>query len=694
MRGWLLMVAAQAAFAAAPALTELKPRGAEIGRPFTLTVIGRNLIEGATVTSTLPAAFTPVLTPQSPGSMMYGPGRTASFLVELKADAAPGVYPIRVETPSGLSNILLFTLGTYPETQEEESAVGSPPHRNDSIETAEPVRSTPVVVNGTLRGAERDVFRVYGKAGERRVFEVEARRAGSAVDPVIRILDGTGKQLARSDDSPGASLDARLDFAFPAEGNYYVEIADARFSNQAHNFYRLKMGSYRYAEGIFPLGGRRGEQTQVTFFGTKLGTAQAVADLRAPSATDAFGKVALPDSPALPFVFAIGDYPEVREPLDKAAAIPVTINGRLDKAGEVDRYKLAVEPGDKLILEMQARELGTSKIEAILTAYDAAGKKLGSAGDQPLVEDVFAVQNSSRTSSDPFLNITVPPDVRELTVTVEDLALRGGPLYGYRLSARKQSEDFKLTIATPQVNIPAGGSALVVATADRRGFDGPIQLTVANPPKGIQVEGGFIPREYLDASNQRTVNRRGILVITADSDTKLDTAQLEVWGEGRASDGAVLKRRARGIGMSLDVAGATDQGVVDRQRSLTAPWLGLDLPVAIGEQPSATLAVRQTAVKPMEEGVRYEYAWEWTIRGSLTPPRSVGVEVPGAKDLRIIDMKAEKMGGTFAVTTTKATDPAKYDLYINGRLRTDDGDEVIVSRPIAFEVTGGTLSAK
>jgi hypothetical protein len=693
MRGWVLIVAAQAAFAAAPALTELKPRGAEIGRPFTLTVVGRNLIEGAQVTSTLPATFTPVLTPPTPG-MMAAPGRTASYLVELKADAAPGVYPVRVETPSGISNVLLFTLGTYPETAEEESAPGALPHRNDSIETAEPVRSTPVVVNGTLRGPERDVFRVYGKGGERRVFEVEARRSGSAVDPVLRILDGAGKQLARSDDSPGASLDARLDFTFPAEGNYYVEIADARFSNQGQNFYRLKMGSYRYAEGIFPLGGRRGEQTTVTFLGAKLGNAQVVADLRKAADTDAFTKVALPDSPALPFVFAIGEYPEAREPLERAAAIPITINGRLDKAGEIDRYKLAVEPGEKLILELQARELGTSKIEAIVTAYDAAGKKLGSAGDQPLTEDVFAVQNSSRTSSDPFLNVTVPPDVRELTVTVEDLASRGGPLYGYRLTARKQSEDFKLTIATPQVNIPAGGTTTVVATADRRGFDGPIQLTVAKAPKGVRVEGGFIPREYLDASNTRTVNRRGILLLTADADAKLDTGSLEIWGEARLSDGTVLKRRARGVGMAIDVSGATDQGVVDRQRPLTAPWLGLDLPAAIGEQPSATLAVKQTAIKPMEEGVRYEYAWEWTMRGTLMPPRTVGVEVTGAKDLRVIDMKANRMGGTFAVTTTKATDPAKYDLYITGRLRTDDGDEVIVSRPIAFEVTGGTLSAK
>ena len=51
---------------APPALTELRPRGAEIGRPFTLTAIGRNLGEGARITTTLPASFTPVMPPDSP----------------------------------------------------------------------------------------------------------------------------------------------------------------------------------------------------------------------------------------------------------------------------------------------------------------------------------------------------------------------------------------------------------------------------------------------------------------------------------------------------------------------------------------------------------------------------------------------------------------------------------------------------
>lgn len=686
----LTALSVHAALAAAPAITELRPRGAEIGRPFTLTAIGRNLEEGARISSTLPATFTPVIPSQTPGAMA-APGRSVAFLVELKSDAAPGVYPVRIETQSGMSNILLFTLGTYPEVTEEESQPGSLPNRNDTIETAEPVRSTPVVVNGTLRGPERDLFRVYGKATERRVFEVEARRAGSAVDAVLRILDSSGKQLARSDDSFGAGLDPRIDFTFPAEGNYYVEIADARFSNQAQNYYRLKMGAYRYAEGIFPLGGRRGEQTPVTFFGAKLGTVQSTADLRSAAPTDAFTRTALPDSPALPFLFAIGDYPEFREPVANAIALPGIVNGRLDKPGEVDRYKLKVEPGDKLLLEMQARELGTSRIEAIITAYDASGKKLGSAGDQPLPEDVFAVQNSSRTSSDPFLNITVPPDTRELTITIEDLALRGGPQYAYRLIARKQAEDFRLSIASPQLNLPAGGTIALTVTADRRGYDGPIQLAISDHPLGMRVEGGFIPREYLDASGARTVNRSGVLLVTVDEGATIGVNQLQVWGEAKLSDGTTLRRRARGPAMVIDVAGATEQGVVDRQRPVTAPWLGLELPVAMGEAPSGSLEVRQTTFKQMEEGARYEYTWKWAVRGKATPPSTVGVSVIGAKDLRIIDMKSAPgaMTGTFAVTTTKATDPARYDLYVNGRLRTEDGsEEVIFSRPIAFEVGG------
>src|ERR1019366_3259045 len=63
---WLAAFAVQAALAATPAITELRPRGAEIGRPFTLTAVGRNLAEGARVTTTLPASFTLVTNLSTP----------------------------------------------------------------------------------------------------------------------------------------------------------------------------------------------------------------------------------------------------------------------------------------------------------------------------------------------------------------------------------------------------------------------------------------------------------------------------------------------------------------------------------------------------------------------------------------------------------------------------------------------------
>ena len=73
----------------------------------------------------------------------------------------------------------------------------------------------------------------------------------------------------------------------------------------------------------FPLGGRRGEQTQVTFFGGHAGAgAQTTADLRNAGPTEAFTRVALPDSPALPFLFAVSDLPEVARTRGRRGAHP------------------------------------------------------------------------------------------------------------------------------------------------------------------------------------------------------------------------------------------------------------------------------------------------------------------------------------------------------------------------------------
>src|SRR6185295_4071774 len=101
--------------------------------------------------------------------------------------------------------------------------------------------------------------------------------------------------------------------------------------------------SYAYPQEIFPLGGRRGESVQVS-----LGTQKITADLRNLAADVKQIYINLPDNPALPLPFAVGDAPEVSEPLSAAVTAPATINGRLSKAGEVDRYQIETTPGEWL----------------------------------------------------------------------------------------------------------------------------------------------------------------------------------------------------------------------------------------------------------------------------------------------------------------------------------------------------------
>src|SRR5688500_7831109 len=657
------------ALSAQPVITDLQPRGAQKGKPFTLTLAGRNLGEGAKIVSTLPATFT-LLAPDLPaplrGSAMENEDRYATFLVEPLADLTVGVYPIRVVTSDGVSNVQLFTVGAFAELIEDESRPGALPNTSDSMETAQPLPSPPFTLNGTLRGPERDIYRLSARDGDKRVIEVEARRAGSAIDPLLEILDANGRMIARSEDEPLLGLDARVDVTFPRDGDYYVVVRDARFSTQSANFYRLKIGSYSYPRDVFPLGGRRGALVE-----TSLGLEKISVDLRNAGSNVRQVFVNVPGSPALPVPFAVGDDPEVNAPVDALITSPVTINSRLLKAGQVDRYTLRVPPSRALTFRIQARELGTSKLMAVITVRDENGNVLGRSGDEPLAEDFFNV-NQSRTAGDPMLRLQAPADVNHVTVTVEDLALRGGPDYAYRLNVQPVSKDFRLVLNSPFVNVPSGGSVAVPVTVQRQGFDDEIHLRVANPPKGLRVEGGFVAAAQPVKETPQNRNSRGVLILTAEPDETFELLELTVEGVARLPDGSTIVRKAEGPGMVVAVAGAIEQGAVDRQRSLTAPWMGLELVTAPTKPRPATLQVMMLDRARMEEGDQIKFRWKWVLRDATQAlPKTVTAEMVGSADVRVIDMQPDAQdpsAGTFVMTTTKLTRPSSYDMFVTSKI--------------------------
>jgi hypothetical protein len=670
-RSFAIVLLAAALQAAPPSIRDIQPRGAQRGKSLTLYLRGEGLAQGAQVKSTLPASFSQLTLSKDPLSEFGGmsrPNAVLPFLVALKPDTPVGLYPIRVVTPDGISNVVLFSVGDLPEVEEIEAK--NPKQPNNFPPEAQKV-AIPAVINGTLEGPDVDNFVFSAKAGQKLVFEVEARRAGSAVDPAIEIFDSTGREIARNDDAPGLGVDSRVEVAFPKAGEYRILVHDSKFSEQSQNYYRLKIGSYAYADTLFPLGGHRGETAEVTLLGGNLPhPVKTQVDLKTKSG---FVFVHVPGSSSAPFLFAVGDRPEALEPESGPAVLTegTTVNGRISKGGEIDRYKLKVEPGQRWLFEMEAASLGTSQLDAILTLTDAAGKKLASGDDG--------------NGADPVLAFKVPAGVSELNLAVEDLLGRGGNLFAYRLRAQQQAADFSVELSTPFVNVPAGGTAAVTCAVQRRGYSGAVQLAIPNLPPGFHVAGGHVAPEAAGQSFNNAVRRAsaGTLTITADAGVKPQSLELTVVGIGKTKNGEI-RRTARGPGMITAVKG-------DKQKPFTAPWLEMQLPMATTsalpitlESPTPRIRIAQGFEYPIEYRVHRKEGAKLIGKVTAQATSTVG-------NLRINKGVASKNpdSGSVTLATNFATPATSFDMLLSAQAEVDGKPVTILAPALEFEVVPG-----
>ena len=102
----------------------------------------------------------------------------------------------------------------------------------------------PLAVPFTLTGrlAKREGvagYRFAGQKGRPVTFEVEAQALGFPLAPVLRVLDATGKQLARAEPATPQS-DVALSFAPPADGTYRVEVRDLYDEGSPRHLFRLR----------------------------------------------------------------------------------------------------------------------------------------------------------------------------------------------------------------------------------------------------------------------------------------------------------------------------------------------------------------------------------------------------------------------------------------------------------------------
>jgi hypothetical protein len=171
---------------------------------------------GPYVTSVFPLAVNPGGTASLRAEgFNFDPAQTITLAVPETAPRGPWLTAL--PTAQGPTLALPLVVTPLPLAREEGDAAAE-------FTSAQSLAMPTALSGGLGAPGDGDVYRFEGKKGQIYAFEVIARRAGTAIDAVLRVVNDKGAALAEADDTFGK--DPRLEWTAPADGPYAVQIVD------------------------------------------------------------------------------------------------------------------------------------------------------------------------------------------------------------------------------------------------------------------------------------------------------------------------------------------------------------------------------------------------------------------------------------------------------------------------------------
>jgi hypothetical protein len=620
---WLLAALFSAASAEPPHTSFIFPAGAQRGTKVEVRVGGCYLHQQAPWRMTgdgVQASPTVRLAPETiwfEGPKIYPPlsSRKEDYpkdyvgAVEIDTDAAPGPRYWRVSTSQGTTAARTFVVGDLPEVVEQEID-------GDPVPTEV---ALPVTVNGRIfPRRDIDVWTFQAEANQPITCSVAAASLGSPLDARIAIRDPDGNLVTES--SGRHSLDPRLRFETGAAGRYEVHIHDAAYGGLQDHVYRLTITAGPSLDGVYPLGGRRGETVTLQLRGQQLSPTTAKVTIP----DDAENVTRLPlsfDSRTVPIKLEADDLPEIleAEPNDApqqaaVAAAPVTLNGRIDSPGDRDLWAVEMAKGDKLQFEVHATRLG-SPLDSLLVLHSETGDELArnddASGGQPDSRLVYSAKEDGRV----FVEIG------------DRFEQRGGAEFAYRLHVTPPpaSPGFSIELPADAVNIDRGGQQkLQLTLTPEPGFNRPIEITAEGLPAGVTAQ----------ALSLKKLGRRTNLILDAAETAPLGVCPIRIVGR------------------------TTDEGPPVTAVA-TAP-----APVGETSSPETVLAV----AVPTPFTFAGEYAFSFVRRGSVHNKRyhieRNGYE--GPLEVQLADRQVRHLQGVQGpkITVPAGADSFEYPIYL------------------------------
>ena len=429
--------------------------------------------------------------------------------VTFAPNAEPGAREIRLVTPRGVSNPLVFHVGQVPETcrpamltatiqvlGKEASALRKRPTNEVEVHI-----TVPCTVNGQIASGEENRYRFEARKGQRLVISTQGRALlpyiADAVpgwfQPVLTLSDANGKEVAYDDDYRFMP-DPTIFYEVPKDGQYTFEIHDSIYRGREDFVYRITIGEMPFVTSIFPLGTQAGVPVTPRMKGWNLQDAV----LTAPPKDAPPGLHTLVANRkgiiSNPIPFAVDKLPSAFEvepnnlPANaQKVTLPVIINGRIDRVDDWDVFAFTGKSNDTIVAEVMARRLD-SPLDSVIKLTDAAGKVLAFSDDH---EDLAGGANTHQADS---YFLTKLPAAGTYYVHIGDTARKGGDEYAYRLRISNPQPDFELRATPSSVRIRTNATTAITVFAQRQdGFKGPIRLELKDHPPGFTAAPVTIP---------------------------------------------------------------------------------------------------------------------------------------------------------------------------------------------------------
>lgn len=468
-----------------------------------------------------------------------------SATFRIAPNAAPGRYPFKLRTATELSTTATFIVTKYPCIEEMETTQG----QNDSLATAQPVP-----LNTTVRGrmtstqvADVDLYKVSSKAGAHLSVEVDSTwisdkfYADNEFDLTVRILDATGKELLRNDDSALHIQDPIASIITPADGDYYVEIKQRLMKGADRVNYIASIGNQPRPLAVYPAGGKAGETLHATLLSDPAGPVKTAISLPPEAGDFQFFN----DMPS-PLPMRVSKFDNVLEagPETPVPSLPAALNGIISTPGETDIFKVHVKKGDRWLVRVFGRSLGTPIDPRITIRAEGDSQPELEADDSTMADRGFpsvARQIQRKEMLDPSV-VWLPKKDGVYSISVTDMRGIGSPDSVYRIEIEQPPDRIDTfiharvidAVECPRINgiaIPSGDRcAVTIYLAEGQGnrYAGEVDLVAEGLPEGVTM---LAPRVR---NGQRSVP----VVFTAAKDVKPQHGRIRL--KCQATDGTPL----------------------------------------------------------------------------------------------------------------------------------------------------------